>query len=56
MNTKTGYTVLGWVVWQIGTRLAKHEAARNKRKLGAGLAVALVVAGGILVAAGESDD
>jgi hypothetical protein len=56
MSTKSSYTVLGWVVWQIGSRLAKRKAAQNKGKLGAGLAVALVVAGGILVAAGDSDD
>ncbi|MGI8750195.1 MAG: hypothetical protein ACR2J6_06560 [Thermoleophilaceae bacterium] len=55
MNSKV-YTALGWIVWQIGSRLAKRKAARNKSKLGAGLAVALVVAGGILVAAGDSDD
>jgi hypothetical protein len=55
MNTK-GYTAIGWVVWQIGSRLAKRKAGQNKGKLGAGLAVALVVAGGILVAAGDSDD
>jgi sulfite exporter TauE/SafE len=56
MSSKSSYTVLGWVVWQIGSRLAKRKAAQNKGKLGAGLAVALVVAGGILVAAGDSDD
>lgn len=56
MSSKTGYSVLGWIVWQIGSRLAKRKAAQNKGKLGAGVAVALVVAGGILVAAGDSDD
>lgn len=50
------YTAIGWVVWQIGSRLARRKASQNKSKLGAGLAVALVVAGGILVAAGDSDD
>jgi sulfite exporter TauE/SafE len=56
MGSKSSYTVLGWVVWQIGSRLAKRKAAQNKGKLGAGAAVALVVIGGILVAAGENDD
>jgi len=56
MSTKSSYTVLGWVVWQIGSRLAKRKAGQNKGKLGAGAAVALIVVGGILVAAGDSDD
>jgi hypothetical protein len=56
MSNKTIYTVLGWVVWQLGSRLAKLKAGQNKGKLGAGAAVALIVVGGILVAAGDSDD
>lgn len=55
MNSKR-YTAIGWIVWQVGTRLAKRKAVQNKGKLGAGFAVALIVAGGILAAAGESDD
>ena len=56
MRTKSSYTALGWIVWQIGSRLAKRKAGQNKGKLGAGAAVALIVVGGILVAAGDSDD
>ena len=56
MTPKTTYTVLGWIVWQLGSRLAKMKAAQNKGKLGAGAAVALIVVGGILVAAGDSED
>ena len=56
MSTKTTYTVMGWIVWQLGSRLAKMKVAQNKGKLGAGAAVALIVVGGILVAAGDSDD
>jgi hypothetical protein len=56
MTPKSSYTVLGWIVWQIGSRLAKRKATQNKGKLGAGAAVALIVIGGILVAAGDSDD
>jgi len=55
MNSKR-YTAIGWIVWQIGSRLAKRKAVQNKGKLGAGFAVALVVAGGILLAAGDSDN
>lgn len=50
------YTALGWVAWQIGSRVAKRKAAKNKGKLGAAVAVALIVAGGVLLAAGDSDD
>ncbi len=56
MSNKSSYTVLGWIVWQVGSRLAKRKATQNKGKLGAGAAVALIVIGGILVAAGDSDD
>ena len=56
MSTKSTYTVLGWVIWQLGSRLAKYKAMQNKGKLGAGAAVALIVSGGILGAAGDSDD
>jgi sulfite exporter TauE/SafE len=55
MNTK-GYTVLGWIVWQIGSRVAKRKLAQNRVKLGALAAVALVLVGGVLAArAGATD-
>jgi hypothetical protein len=53
MNTR-GYTVLGWIVWQIGSRLARRKIAQNRTKLGAAGVVLLVVLGGILAA--RSDD
>ena len=28
-----GYTVLGWAVWQVATRVAKRKMSRNKVKL-----------------------
>jgi hypothetical protein len=49
MNSK-GYTVLGWIVWQIGSRVAKRKMAQNRVKLGAAGVVALVLVGGILAA------
>jgi hypothetical protein len=56
MSSKS-YTVLGWIVWQIGSRVAKKKIAQNRVKLGAAGVVALVVAGGIIAAkAGASDD
>jgi hypothetical protein len=56
MSTK-GYTLLGWLVWQIGSRVAKKKIAQNRVKLGAAGVVVLVVAGGIVAArAGSSED
>ena len=54
MGTK-GYTVLGWGVWQIATRLAKRKIAQNQVKLGAVGVIALVLIGGILAAKHDSD-
>jgi hypothetical protein len=45
-----GYTVLGWAVWQIATRVAKRKLARNKAKLGAAATVFLVLVAGIVAA------
>jgi hypothetical protein len=51
--TTRGYTILGWLVWQIGTRIGKRKLAQkmaqNRVRLGATGAVLLVV-GGILAA------
>lgn len=45
-----GYTVLGWAVWQIGSRVAKKKMAQNRAKLGAIGVIALVLVGGVLAA------
>ncbi|MBA3299847.1 MAG: hypothetical protein H0U24_07190 [Thermoleophilaceae bacterium] len=55
MNSKS-YSILGWIVWQVGSRVAKRKMARNRAKLGAAGVVALVVLGGILAARGDDDD
>jgi hypothetical protein len=56
MSSK-GYTVLGWVVWQIASRVAKKKAAQNRIKLGAAGVVLLVLLGGVAAAkAGGSQD
>ena len=55
MNSK-GYSVLGWIVWQVGSRVAKRKMAQNRAKLGAAGVVALVVIGGILAARGGDSD
>ena len=54
MSTK-GYTFLGWVVWQLGSRLAKRQIAQNQAKVGAVGVVALVLIGGILAAKHDSE-
>jgi hypothetical protein len=56
MNSK-GYTVLGWLVWQIGSRVAKRKIAQNRAKIGAAGVIALVLIGGVVAAkAGSGDD
>jgi hypothetical protein len=53
--TVRGYTLLGWVVWQIASRVAKRKMAQNRVKLGAVGVVALVLIGGLLAARSSSD-
>ena len=53
MSSK-GYTVLGWVVWQIASRVARRKIAQNRTKLGAAAVVVLVLVAG--VAAARSGD
>jgi hypothetical protein len=58
MSSK-GYSVLGWAVWQVATRVAKRKMARNKVKLGAAATVLLVLVGGLAIAkatAGGDDE
>ena len=50
-----GYTVLGWVVWQIASRVAKRKIQQNRVKLGAAGVVLLVVIGGIVAARSGSE-
>jgi hypothetical protein len=53
----TGYTILGWIVWRVGSRVAKRKIAQNRVKIGAAGVVALVLIGGVVAAkAGASDD
>jgi uncharacterized Zn-binding protein involved in type VI secretion len=53
--TRNGYTVLGWAVWQVGSRVAKRKMAQNRVKLTAAGVVAAVLVGGILAARAGSD-
>ena len=53
--SRNGYTFLGWVVWQLGSRLAKRQIAQNRVKLGAAGVVLLVLVGGVVAAKSGSD-
>jgi hypothetical protein len=54
--TTRAYTVLGWVAWQIISRVAKRKIAQNKVKIGAAATVFAVIAAGILAARASSGD
>ncbi len=56
MTTTRGYTVLGWLAWQIISRVAKRKLAQNKVKIGAAATVFAVIAAGILAARASSGD
>lgn len=44
------YTLLGWVVWRLGARMARRRMAQNRVKLTAAGIVAAVLVGGVLAA------
>jgi hypothetical protein len=48
--TTRGYTVLGWLAWQVLTRVAKRKIEQNKVKIGAAATVFAVIAAGLLAA------
>ena len=54
MSSKS-YTVLGWLVWQIASRVAKRKIQQNRVKLGAAGVVALVLVAGLAAARSSSD-
>ena len=55
MTTTRGYTILGWAVWQIGSRVARRKMAQNRVKLGAAGVIVLVVLAGIAAAKAGAD-
>jgi len=55
MNSRS-YSILGWIVWQLGSRVAKRKMAQNRNKLGAAGLVAVVLVGGLLAAKSGGDD
>jgi hypothetical protein len=54
--TRNGYTVLGWIVWQLGSRVAKVKMSQNRTKIGAAGVVLLVLLGGVVAAKAGADD
>jgi hypothetical protein len=54
--TTRGYTVLGWLAWQVITRVARRKIDQNKVKLGAAATVFAVIAAGILAARASSGE
>jgi hypothetical protein len=56
MISTRGYTVLGWLAWQVISRVARKKMAQNKVKLGAAATVFAVIAAGILAAKASSGD
>jgi hypothetical protein len=55
VNSK-GYTVLGWVVFQVATRVAKRKIFQNRVKLGAAGALLAVLVGGVIAAKSRGED
>jgi hypothetical protein len=51
-----GYTVLGWLTWQVASRVVKWKITQNRAKAGAIGVIALVLLGGVLAAKHDSDD
>jgi hypothetical protein len=49
MSTRA-YTVLGWITWQVATRVAKRKMSQNKIKIGAGATALGVLAAGAVAA------
>ena len=54
--TTRSYTVLGWIVWQIASRVAKRKIQQNRVKLGAAGVVAFVLLAGLAAAKSGSGD
>ena len=54
--TTRGYTVIGWLVWQLLKRVVPRTIEQNKVKIGAAATVAAVIAAGIVAARASSGD
>ena len=54
--TTRGYTVLGWLAWQVLSRVLGRKMAHNKVKLGAAATVGAVLVAGVVAAKASSGD
>jgi hypothetical protein len=54
MSTR-GYTVLGWLAWQVLKRVVPTAIAQNRVKIGAAATVAAVIGAGIVAARASGD-
>ena len=54
--TTRGYTVLGWLAYQILSRVLGRQLRQNKVKIGAAATVVAVIGAGILAARASSGD
>ena len=54
--TTRGYTVLGWLAWQVLSRVVGRKVGQNKVKLGAAATVVAVIGAGVLAARASSGD
>jgi hypothetical protein len=55
--TSKGYTVLGWLSWQVLKRVVKPKVAQNNKvKIGAAATVFAVLAAGVVAARATSGD
>jgi hypothetical protein len=48
--TSRGYTVLGWITWQVAKRVAKRKMGQNKAKIGGAATAARVLVAGLVAA------
>ena len=53
--TSKRYSLLGWLVWRIASRVAKRELAANRSKAVALATIVLVVVAGFALAANDDD-
>jgi len=53
--TTRGYTVMGWLVWQVLKRVVPRTIEQNKVKIGAAATVFAVIVAGIAAARASSD-
>jgi hypothetical protein len=55
MNTR-GYTVLGWLAWQVLKRVVPTAISQNRVKIGAAATVVAVIGAGIVAARASTSD